>query len=293
MVPRLSAEPGKFVAQRYFCRPGGMSANAALAAQRLRGPQSPTVMLASPMGDDPTGQSLQAALRGAGIRLLDSCIVTGARTSVSAVLVDAEGERQGHNVRGDAQHRCGLPQAGWLQGVQALQVDPRWPEGATAALTLARERGILSMLDGDVAPPAVLQALAPLADWAVFSSDGLLAWAADGSAADATPLRNLAEAVPAAFSRVCAALPDTQLVVTRGADGLLWRPPGQPVRALPAHAVTAVNTNGAGDALHGALLLALAEGQTPERALRFAVAAAACSVTGQPHGRPEVLALMG
>jgi len=287
MVPRLLAEPGKFVASAYFSRPGGMSANAALAAQRLRDAHSPRVVLAAPMGTDDAGLALHTALSAAGVEVLPSCVVSGARTSVSAVLVDADGERQGHNVRGNAQASCALPDASWLDGVVALQVDPRWPEAAATALQLARQRGIVSMLDGDVAPPAVLRQLAPLADWAVFSSAGLCAWGQPEGMADAP-----VEPVDALFQRLCAALPHTQLVVTLGAAGLLWRAPGQPVVHRPAHAVEVVNTNGAGDTLHGALLLALAEGLPPSEALHFGAAAAACSVTGRPYTRAQAMSLL-
>jgi sulfofructose kinase len=279
-VPQLLSSPGKFVAEAYFCRPGGMSANAALAAQRARGPHSPTVLLAAPLGDDEAGAALCQALDAAGVQLQPDCVLSGHRTSVSAVLIDAAGERQGHNVRGTAQAAAPLPQAGWFSGVRALQVDPRWPDGARAALALARAAGAVSMLDGDVAPPVVLQDLAPRADWVVFSSDGLRAWAGAQAGRDVASL----------FAQACAALPDTWLAVTCGADGLLWRPPGGTVVARPAVPVPVVNTNGAGDALHGALLLALAEGQPPEAALRFGLAAAACAVAGEDWHRDTLLA---
>ena len=100
------------------------------------------------------------------------------------------------------------------------------------------------------------------------------------------------EPVDALFQRLCAALPHTQLVVTLGAAGLLWRAPGLPVVHRPAHAVEVVNTNGAGDTLHGALLLALAEGLPPSEALHFGAAAAACSVTGRPYTRAQAMSLL-
>jgi sulfofructose kinase len=279
-VPRLTAEPGKWVAQRYEGRPGGMGANAALAAQGLRAPLSPQIKLVSPMGDDEIGQQLASALRASGVTLVPECIVAGERTGVSAVLVDAAGERQGHGVRGTAQARAPLPSADWFSDTVALQVDPRWPEGAKQALQLARDLQIVSLLDADTAPSDVLRDLAPLADWVVFSSDGLRAWADDTIA----PIKAL-------FSAACTQMPHTQLAVTLGAQGLLWRPPGQSTCAWPAYAVDVVNTNGAGDALHGCLLLALAEGATPEAALRLGMAAGALTCTGRAFGRADVLAL--
>jgi sulfofructose kinase len=281
-VPQLHAEPGKWVADSYRCRPGGMCANAALAAQAVRAPSSPHVKLAAPMGDDLAGRSLAAALLSAGVEVQPACVVAGARTSTSAVLVDACGERQGHNVRGNAQERSPLPDSSWLVGARGLQVDPRWPPGAQRALELARAAGVISLLDGDVAPTDKLRELAPLADWVVFSSDGLRAWSGDSGA----PIEML-------FQGASEALPHTQLAVTLGAKGLLWRPMGRPSAHWPSHTVHVVNTNGAGDALHGVLLMALAEGAPADAALRMGMAAGALTCTGQAFGRAEVTAMAG
>ena len=49
--------------------------------------------------------------------------------------------------------------------------------------------------------------------------------------------------------------------------------------SLPAHAMDVVDTTGAGDAFSAGLTLALAEGRSPEDALRFANAAGAVAVT--------------
>ena len=73
-------------------------------------------------------------------------------------------------------------------------------------------------------------------------------------------------------------------------DGVLWQ--------VPAHAVAAVDTTGAGDCFHGAYAVALAEGKSPLDCVLFATAASAQSVTG--HGgrralptRGQCLAMMG
>ena len=58
--------------------------------------------------------------------------------------------------------------------------------------------------------------------------------------------------------------------VTLGAAGLVY-----PGGRVPAFAIQARDTTGAGDVFHGAFALALVEGQTIEAALVFASAAAA------------------
>jgi sugar/nucleoside kinase (ribokinase family) len=70
------------------------------------------------------------------------------------------------------------------------------------------------------------------------------------------------------------------VVVTRGSQGCLVEAAGsgQAVPALPAGG--AVDRTGAGDVFAAALLVALAEGRQVTDAIRFAMAAAACSIEG-------------
>lgn len=67
--------------------------------------------------------------------------------------------------------------------------------------------------------------------------------------------------------------------VTMGERGLvaLWE--GQALR-LPAYSVPVVDTTGAGDNFHGALLFALSQAYPPQRALAFASAYSALTCTG-------------
>ena len=64
-------------------------------------------------------------------------------------------------------------------------------------------------------------------------------------------------------------------VVTRGSDGAEWIG----VAKLPAHAVQAVDTTGAGDCFAGTLVAALDQGMSREDALRRAIIASALQVT--------------
>jgi ribokinase len=87
------------------------------------------------------------------------------------------------------------------------------------------------------------------------------------------------------------------VVVTLGAEGAyLAAPEGH--HRVPAHRVEAVDATGAGDVFNGALAVALVEGAELPRAVRFAGAAAALSVTregAQPSAprRAEILRLLG
>lgn len=74
---------------------------------------------------------------------------------------------------------------------------------------------------------------------------------------------------------------DSGAYIRQRADATLWH--------LPAYAVRAVDTTGAGDCFHGAYALALARGEAPLDCVRYASAAAAISVTahGGRKGLPD------
>ena len=254
----------KTAAQRYRRGVGGMTCNALVAAARL----GARARLLAPVGDDEAAALFADHLAREGVDASGLRRVAGASSSVSAVIVDASGERTVVNHRGDALAKAPPLDPAALAGADALLADPRCVHWAEAALAQARRLGIVSVLDADSAPRDDLQRLVGLAGWAVFSTPGLRAW---HGAADAGGLA----AALAAGAEVA--------VLTQGGRGLLWQRRGQAVQALPAFAVTAVDTLGAGDVFHGALALALAEGQADARALRFAAAAAALKC-GRPDG---------
>jgi sulfofructose kinase len=275
-VASFSALGDKGVARSFDSRIGGLAGNAASAAHALRDARhSPQVRLFSALGDDAAGERVAQLAAASGLDTQGVAHIVGARSPVSAVLVDDRGERQIHNFRGDALQRAPLPQ--WPGACGGVMADPRWPAAAEAALLQARAGGVVSVLDAEVAEPAVLRALVPLARWCVFSRAGLAAWAGDDRAAPSELLQ-----------RVALAAPDAERVVTLGVHGALWlRPDGQTQR-LPAFDVEVVDSNGAGDVMHGVLLLSLAEGMPGDEALRRAMAAAALSCRGSLPDRQQL-----
>lgn len=248
---------------------GGMAANAALACARL----GARVRFVGAVGDDDAGQLVRRQLAAEGIDLSWLQRVTDARTSASAIIVDGRGERHIFNHLGNALARAAIPEEDAFAGCDAVLVDPRWPAGARAALAWARAHGRLSVLDADVAPVQDLAALVPLADWAVFSEPGLAVWA---------PGRSHESAL-----RLALAQGATNAVVTLGERGVLLFT-GDQLHVVPAFAVQALDTTGAGDVFHGALTLALARGQQARPACIYASAAAAlkCRRTGGVRGAP-------
>jgi len=66
--------------------------------------------------------------------------------------------------------------------------------------------------------------------------------------------------------------------VSNGPEDILYLE-GDAVQRLPVFSITAVDTIGAGDALHGGFALALAEGQSEVDAMRFGAAVAGIKCT--------------
>lgn len=248
---------------------GGCAGNASVAIARLGG----RCWLATRLADDLTGDQIVADLASEGVETGFVRRVPGRRSPVSAILVDAQGERMVISYSDPE-----MPdEADWLpaalpEGARAVLADTRWGEGALAALLLARQAGVPGVLDGDRKPPH--PDLVATASHVAFSAQALRELSGEDD--PRTGLARLALGGP------------TWLAVTLGPEGVLFIENGEVVHA-PAFVVDAVDTLGAGDVWHGAFALALAEGQGERAAIRFASAAAAikCSRFGGRAGAPR------
>lgn len=273
-VPHLPKGEGKLLPQAMVQIAEGMAASAAYAIVRLGGRAD----LWAAVGDDETGDRIIRELADSGIETGGMVIVPGVRSPVSTILVDAEGERLIVPFYDPALHAEPKPfTMGDIVGFDAVLVDVRWPDLAFAVLKAAREAGIPAILDGDVAPVAVLERLSAVASHIVFSEPAALALS---GASD--PL--------AALHVLCGRLPETFLCVTAGAGGSYWldaRDSGSGHQ--PALPVEAVDTLAAGDAFHGAFALAIAEGRTVAEAIALGSVTAAlkCKVFGGRTGMPD------
>lgn len=285
-IQAFPAHPTKTPAQAYRSGVGGMTANACVAAARL----GARVRIASPVGDDASAAVFQAHFQREGVDPGGLVRVAGAQSSVSAVIVDARGERLIVNHRGDALHKAPPLDVSQVDQADVLLTDPRCPDWAQAALQRARALGRLSVLDGDVAPPEDLRRLVGLCAWAVFSRPGLAAFRGG----------SVQEGLAAALEGLQAALAAGAdvAVLTQDEQPLWWQRRGGMAAQLPVFEVhPVVDTTAAGDTFHGALAVALGEGRGDVQALRFAAAAAAlkcrrpAGVQGAPT-RAEVEAFL-
>lgn len=268
-VSALPDRGEKYRATHFESVGGGPAATAAVAIAKLGG----RACLAARVGDDRIADVIVAELAGYGVDCSHVLRCPGSVSSVSAVIVDAAGERMIVNhldptLPVDA---AWLPAPGRVQA-DAVLADTRWPQGALAALRAARAAGLPAVLDADRPIPPngdLLRAATHVA----FSADALLEYAGGANPVDA-------------LSRVAADLAGW-CCVTAGRDGVYTARPGG-MDHYPAYEVAVVDTLGAGDVWHGAFALALAERQGEAAAVRFASAAAAFKVqrTGGRAGAP-------
>ena len=269
-VEGLPTEGGKYVAKRYTEVGGGPAATAAVAAAKL-GAQ---VDFIGRVGDDDTGNSLLAELESLGVNTRYTRRYVGAKSSQSAIMVDAQGERIIVNYPSPDL----LPDADWLNEIDFSQwdvvlADVRWHEGARQAFALARQAGVMTVLDGDVTPQDISELVA-LSDHAAFSEPSL---------ARLTGINDSEAGLKQAKT-----LTNGHVYVTRGSEGCDWIK-NNTLQHQSGFKVDVVDTTGAGDVFHGALAFSLAGGDAPEEAVRFAsgVAALKCTRPGGRAGIPD------
>ena len=147
-VEAFPAQPTKTPAHSFHQGVGGMSANAAVALARL-GAQ---VRFAGPAGDDAAVEIFRAHFRREGVDAQGLTPTPGQTSSVSTIVIDARGERMIFNHRGSALSAPPPFDPTWLTDTAVLLTDPRCVSWAQAALHAARAHGVISLLDGDVAP---------------------------------------------------------------------------------------------------------------------------------------------
>lgn len=253
-APSLPA-PGETVTGATLARhPGGKGANQALAARRL----GAEVALIGRVGADALADEALALLRAGGVDLGGCAVDPDQPTGVALIAVDPHGENQivvaaGANGTFRPEH---LPDR--IPGALVCQLE--LPLAAVAAAA-ARAGGFVAL---NLAPAfAVPDSLLARADLIVVN------------------------AVEAAFYGAGLDRAAGLVVVTHGARGASLLRGGVHLAEAAPPPVVAVDATGAGDAFVGAVVVALLEGQPPERALAFACAAGALAAT-RPGAQPSL-----
>ncbi len=246
---------------------GGKGANQAVAARRL----GADVRFVGCVGRDGPGAAIREALAAEGIGVDGLTESATAATGTALIVVDAEGRNQ-IAVAPGANRTLTVAQ------VEAREDDFAWADVVVcqleiplpcvrAALEAARRHGALTILNPAPVPDARLEVL-PLVDY-LTPNEG------EAARLSGLPVRAPADAIPAA--RVLKAAGAKTIVVTLGEHGAVAV--GEDAVAVPAFAVKAIDTTGAGDAFNAGLAVALAERRALREALGFASAAAALTCT--------------
>lgn len=219
---------------------GGPAANAAAAIVALGG----SAVLISKVGTDAAGEVVIGALERGGIDTGGVRRVDGP-TSQSAVVVDDAGERTIANHTPSAiTDATDLPVISDIEGSDAVLVDARWPSGAERVVAIAKDLGVPCLADIDLVDNVDVAPIIAGATHVVFSRAALATLT--GTSDDEGALRKITRTTSAFVG------------VTMGAEGFSWIEQDN-WRHVPAIEVPVVNTNGAGDAFHGAFALGLAE----------------------------------
>ncbi len=246
---------------------GGPAANAAVQVARLGGRAG----FAGYLGQDVFGCAHAAEFEREGV-MLDALVRGRAPTPVSQVLAKPDGSRcvinyskdtpalPGHAIQPDSLH------------ARVMLFDGHEPHVSRRLCAWARGQGIPTVLDAGSLHDGT-QALAMEVDYLLGS---------EKFARQYTGCRDAGLALQAL------ACQRDHVAITLGSRGLVCYGQGR-FRWIPAFAVDAVDSTGAGDAFHGAFALAVAEGKGWMDALRFASAAGAlaCTGLGARHALPR------
>ena len=249
---------------------GGPAANAAVTIAKLGGKSA----LAGYLGNDLFGDIHFRELETAGV--LTNYIVRGLYpTRIATIIVKPDGSRTVVSFKGTVP---GLTTQELNIDIRtfrpaALLCDGHEPGISLCLADQARVAGIPVVLDaGSVHQGTV--ALLPYTDYLVCSRKFAFSFC---------PVKSMKQ-IPDYLQQYC-----RNVIITLGADGVVWKSENNPSRKLPAYKVNVVDTTGAGDVFHGAFTLGITRALPLEDAIRFASAAAAlaCTKLGARPGCPD------
>ncbi len=273
-VEEIPRRDSKVEAKDFFIVSGGCAANAAVAVARLGGRAALAGPLGGPAGEDGNGNLVLATLARETVDCSACQRIDGLATGLSAIFIDSSGDRTIVTYR-DQRIATVLPAdpERVVAAADLVLADNRYPQYVRPICEAARRHKLRIVLDADKATVAD-DALFRIASHVIFSAECLRATSGRSDLAEALHL--------------IARQTDAFLAVSNGPDDILFLAAGA-LRRVPVFTIRAVDTLGAGDALHGGFALALAEGRSEAEALRFgaAVAGIKCTRIGGSAGAPR------
>jgi ribokinase len=252
----------------WMYKAGGKGGNQAVAAAQF----GAKAFMIGRVGNDDFGRRLLSHLRNASVDTKHVRIDSDASSGMSVAIIDAEGDYGAVIVSGanlqlaeeDVREALNV-----IQDASALVLQNEIPEAANIfAAEVANRHGARVILNA--APTR------PLDPQLATNVDVLVVNAVEAEMMCGVAVVSLAAAAKAA-ARLSSQV--TNVVVTAGGMGLALAECGQPPRVHAAHAVSLVDTHGAGDAFIGALVSRLIDGSSLLEAARFANAAASLFVS--------------
>jgi sugar/nucleoside kinase (ribokinase family) len=269
-VPALPRPGGDVLATSSQVTPGG-GYNVMVASAR----QGIEVAYGGAHGSGPFGELARARLAEAGISILQKA-TPDADTGFDVAFVDGGGERTfatsvGAEARLTYEQLAGIG----LRSGDAIYVSGYgllYPSNQSALThwigTLPGDATVVvdpGPLVADI-PADVLRPVLDRTDWWSCNHD------------EATAMTGHADPDEAAVA-LTRTTGRSGVVLRMGPRGCILAVPGSGTLRIPAFEVTAIDSNGAGDAHVGVFVAALADGLSPERAARRANAASALAVT--------------
>ena len=270
-TPRLPAWGETLLGESFALGPGGKGSNQAVAAARA----GAAVTFLSKLGDDAFGRMARNVWSKEGIdasHVAASAEPTGA---AAILLYQQSGENAIVVVPGACFTLTSADVEAHAQTIRDAAVfltQLELPlEAVECGLRIARAAGVTTILNPAPASP-LPDSLLALCDFVIPNEAEASLLNSGEPVRDITGALRAAEALRARGVR--------NVIVTCGAMGsVLLNAEGESMRIDAVNAGPVRDTSGAGDAFCGAFTAALAEGQTPGAAARFASASAGISVT--------------
>lgn len=270
IAPRLPIAGETLIGSRYLNEPGGKGANQAYAAAKLGG----DVAMLGRVGSDDHGKRMRANLETVSCNVAELRAIEG-NSGVAVIFVAESGQNSIVVVPG-ANHRY-LPsdfraEAHSLAGAHFVLLQLEIPmETVVAAAQAAKSFGARVILDPAPAPAFLPSELLRNVD--ILTPNETEAVRLVGAS-----VRDLSPNEARDIARLLQNSGPKNVIIKLGAQGCLLAE-SDAVTVIPAPSVEAVDTTAAGDVFNAALAVACSEGATLTDACRFAVHAAALSVT--------------